>query len=146
MVQNGKMTAKIKKPSINLIINIAVILSLIFILYYGTRPPDITVYEDYVRISGMYGMEFMVEDISNLELREALPTIQSRINGMNLFGLANRGIYELEELGRTRLYSFSKGGPFIVMQVTNEYIVINFRNAAETESLYKELEEATNKN
>ena len=97
--------------------------------------------ENYVKISGMYGVELRPVDIQRLELRDSIPEIQTRINGMDLFGFARRGIYEVEGLGRTRLISFSYGGPFIYMYTGNEWIIINFNNPAETENLYQQLKE-----
>jgi hypothetical protein len=121
-------------------LNITIIALLILLTYFGIRPPRVTVSENYIKISGLYGVQLRVDDIEQIELREALPRIKSRTNGMDLFGIAKRGIYSLEELGRTRLISFSTGGPFILMHAGNEWIVINFKNPDETEALFDELE------
>ena len=65
-------------------------------------------------------MELRTVDIHSLEMRDTLPEIQARINGMDLFGFARRGIYQLEGLGRTRLLSFPMAGPlFICIPVMN---------------------------
>lgn len=136
-MQNNNKTGKIR-----LIANISVIVILAVILYFGVRQPNVDVSKNYLKISGLYGVELQIQDIDQLELRESLPQIKARINGMDLFGFARRGIYDLEELGRTRLISFSNGGPFILIHAGNEWIVINFRNHADTEALYRSIEEA----
>lgn len=129
-----------RAQSIRYLINAAIIVLLILIFYFGTRSPHITITENHIKISGLYGVELRVEDIEQLQIRETLPTIKTRTNGMDLFGIAKRGIYELEELGRTRMISFSTGGPFILMHTGNEWIVINYKDSDETESLYQQLE------
>ena len=126
---------------VRLAVNIAVILAVAILFYLGIRPPRVEINENYVKISGMYGVELRPVDIQRLELRDSIPEIQTRINGMDLFGFARRGIYEVEGLGRTRLISFSYGGPFIYMYTGNEWIIINFNNPAETENLYQQLKE-----
>lgn len=128
-----------RTQSIRYIINAAIIGLLILIFYLGTRPPNIDITENHVKISGLYGAEFRVDDIEQLQLREVLPTVKTRTNGMDLFGIARRGIYELEELGRTRMISFSTGGPFVLIHTGNEWIVINYKETDETESLYQQI-------
>lgn len=123
----------------HLIIRIAVIaLSLVF-AFLVFRPVRITVNENYVKITGLYGVEVRVEDIYELKLAEELPQIVSRLNGIDMFGLSRRGIYQLQDLGRTRMISFSTGGPFILMNTGNEWIVINFKSPEDTENLYNKL-------
>ena len=129
-----------KNQTMRYLLNIVIIAMLVLLTYFGIRPPRVTVSDNYIKISGLYGVQLRIDDIKQIELREALPPIKSRTNGMDLFGIAKRGIYNLEELGRTRLISFSAGGPFILMHAGNEWLVINFKNPDETEALYDELE------
>ena len=143
-VKKNKKTTNSQK-NIRYIVNIVVVIALVILFYIGTRPPRVEVGDTYVKISGMYGVELRTIDIQSLELRDNLPEIQGRINGMDLFGFARRGVYELEGLGRTRLISFSYGGPFIYMYTSNEWIIINFKNPEDTENLYHQLEQIVNK-
>jgi hydrogenase maturation factor len=129
-----------RAQSIRYIINAAIIVLLVLIFYFGTRPPHIDITENHVKISGLYGVELRVDDIEQLQMRETLPPIKTRTNGMDLFGIARRGIYQLEELGRTRMISFSAGGPFVLIHTGNEWIVINYKETDKTESLYQQLE------
>ncbi|HHU77635.1 MAG: hypothetical protein ACOX27_07105 [Caldicoprobacterales bacterium] len=131
-----------QSKSARYIFNAVVIVLLAVLFFIGTRPPHIDVSDSLIKISGMYGVELRITDIRQLELRDSIPQVKARVNGMDLFGFANRGIYELEELGRCRLFSFSAAGPFILMQAGREWIIINYRNSAETESLYNKLKQA----
>jgi hypothetical protein len=144
-VKKNKKTTNSQK-NIRYIVNIVVVIALVILFYIGTRPPRVEVGDTYVKISGMYGVELRTVDIHSLEMRDTLPEIQARINGMDLFGFARRGIYQLEGLGRTRLLSFSYGGPFIYMYTSNEWIIINFKNPEDTENLYHKLEQILNIN
>ena len=131
-----------KDQVLQYLFNITIVVLLVLVLYIGIKPPQVMISENYVRITGSYGVEMQIEDIDRLELRELLPRIKTRTNGMNLLGIARRGIYDLEELGKTRLISFSTGGPFILMHTGDEWIVLNFKKPEETEALYRKLQSA----
>ena len=131
-----------KDQVLQYLFNISIVVLLLLVLYIGIKPPQVMISENYVRITGSYGVEMQIEDIDRLELRELLPRIKTRTNGMNLLGIARRGIYDLEELGKTRLISFSTGGPFILMHTGDEWIVLNFKKPEETEALYRKLQSA----
>ncbi|HOB19612.1 MAG TPA: hypothetical protein PK830_02770 [Candidatus Atribacteria bacterium] len=118
------------------------VLILIAILaYLVLKPVQITVNDKYIRINGLYGVTVRVEDILELKHTDELPPIISRLNGIDLFGLSRRGIYQLKDIGRARMISFSTGGPFILINAGSEWIVINFKSPDETESLYRKLYE-----
>ena len=131
-----------KDQVLQYLFNITIVVLLVLVLYIGIKPPQVMISENYVRITGSYGVEMQIEDIDRLELRELLPRIKTRTNGMNLLGIARRGIYDLEELWKTRLISFSTGGPFILMHTGDEWIVLNFKKPEETEALYRKLQSA----
>ena len=97
-MQDGK-----RNQIVHYLLNIGIIILLFLGAFFGTRPPHVTISENYIKISGFYGVELRMEDIEQLEIRESLPRIVTRTNGLDWFGIAKRGIYELEELGRTRL-------------------------------------------
>ena len=120
-----------KDQALQYLFNITIVVLLVLLLYIGTKPPQVMISENYVRITGLYGAGMQI-----------LPRIKSRTNGMNLLGITRRGVYELEELGKTRLISFSTGGPFILMHTGNEWIVLNFKKPEETEALYRKLQSA----
>ena len=131
-----------KDQVLQYLFNITIVVLLVLVLYIGTKPPQVIISENYVRITGLYGVGMQIEDIDHLELRELLPRIKTRTNGMNLLGIARRGIYDLEELGKTRLISFSTAGPFVLMHMGDEWIVLNFKKPDETEALYRKLQSA----
>lgn len=137
----GKQNQKIRYA-----INVVVIAALAIVFYIGIRPPRVEVTDSSMKVSGLYGVELRVADIQSLELQDTIPEIQARTNGMDLFGFARRGIYELEGLGRTRLISFSYGGPFIFMNTGHEWVIMNFKNPEDTEALYNKLEQAISNN
>lgn len=135
----GKSNAAGTVINYRLVLWIAVITIIIITISLALKPTKVTINENHIKISGIYGVEVRKEDIHELRLAELLPEIISRDNGIDLFGLTRRGIYHLEELGRTRLISFSQGGPFVLMNTGNEWIVINYKKPEETEDLYTRL-------
>jgi len=133
---------RIKKT--RLILNAVILAILAVVIFFAVRPPQVELSKNYICISGLYGVELRMQDIDQLELRESLPQIKARINGIDLFSFVRRGIYDLEGLGRTRLISFSNGGPYVLFRAGNEWVVINFKNPEDTEALYQSIENALN--
>lgn len=140
----GKGNSVDKPLNYRMILRIIIIALIIITISLALKPAKVIINENHIKISGIYGAEIRYEDIHDLQLAEQLPRIISRTNGIDLFGLSRRGIYQLEDLGRTRLISFSQGGPFILINTGNEWIVINYDKPGETEDLYTRLVKALN--
>lgn len=88
-------------------------------------------------VSMLYGYEFLVEDIQNLELIDTIPE-GSKTNGAATDRYA-RGNFSLENYGKTKLYVFKKKPPFILIKLKDLYIIYNEKEPEKTKALYDEL-------
>ena len=70
-------------------------------------------------------------DIETLELRETVPRIGTKTNGMNM-GPILKGHFKTD-MGKARLFLCSESGPVIIIQQKeDETVMINFSEPEET--------------
>ncbi len=83
--------------------------------YIGIQPNELSISDNRLHISGSYGVEWPLDEITNIELADTIPNVQMRTNG---FALANRlkGHFRLEGLGKGKLFLFQNHPPFIYMK------------------------------
>lgn len=106
------------------------------IIVYGFIPAKVSVNNDTLSFSGMYGFDIGVSDIKDIELAESIPAIKLRTNGFSL-GNINKGYFKLERYGNTHLLLHSNKSPFLVITKTNnEKIIINYSEQAKTQEVY----------
>lgn len=129
----------IKKKNI---VRIVAVLGVAALLFAGSLESKITYADDSLKISGMYGTTISYEEIRTTELRDSLPAIQRRNNGIGFFGL-RKGYFTLAELGKARLLVHAQAGPYIVLETQDEVIIINYRDPQRTRSEYAKLAERT---
>lgn len=112
---------------------------------YGFIPSKISFNNDSVRFSGMYGLEVNISDIDNIELTDNIPAIKMRTNGFS-FGTVNKGFFNLEEFGKTRLLIHSDSPAYLIISINNgEKIIINLKDKAETETTYNKIKVLINR-
>jgi len=110
-------------------------------IFTGARAPEITVGENSLKISGMYGTELSREEIKDVQLLNQIPSVKLKTNGFN-FGETLKGNFKLEELGKGKLFIGSSQGPFIYIKTKESYIIINFKDPEQTRRLYDKLDNA----
>ncbi len=111
------------------------------LLVYGQISSRIEVNPEGIVISGIYGTIIPAEEITGVSLENEMPKILRRNNGLG-YGEIQKGHFTLEGLGRGRLYLESREGPFIHIFTTGSYTIINYKDPARTEALYRSLAEA----
>ncbi|MDR5659845.1 DUF3784 domain-containing protein [Serpentinicella sp. ANB-PHB4] len=125
---------------IALIILIPVGLLLGALFFVGTREAQVSFTEDRISIGGIYGRDIQYDHIENVELVEEIPKIERKIGGMDV-GYNLRGNFQLEDMGRGRLFIHSNLSPYIIIHTENQYFILNFRDPEQTKSVYQELNE-----
>lgn len=106
------------------------------LLYYGTRPTEISINGRQLEISGVYGM---IDNIKTIDIRESIPRIKKKTNGFN-YGSTLKGSFELEEIGNCKLFIESEKGPYIYLETeSGTLIIINTESRSKTEELFDEL-------
>lgn len=140
----------LNKKHFRLYMSAAVLLVLVFAavggyLYNSAQKPIISILPDSIAIQGTYGTEFAYSDINTLELRDSLPAIRGKANGIEV-GTVMKGHFDVEGLGRSQL-SIRKPGSVVVMTFISgrEPVLINLDNSEQTRSLFVYLQSATNK-
>lgn len=120
------------------------LVAMAILFFVGTRESAVTIRSKELKISGLYGTELKLQDITRVELRETLPAIQRRTNGMDFLG-TYKGMFRVEEFGVSRLFVHSKQGPYLVIHTPEEVIVLNYKDAAKTRDTYSSVKAATGK-
>ncbi len=136
---DGSMN-KSTKLIIGFFIGLMVII-LIFITclgVYGSQEPQITVKDEYIRVGGMYSSTVHMEDIKEVVLLDSIPRVIRKDNGFD-FGNILKGKFNLEYIGKGRLYINNGKPPYVYLKLEKGYVIINFRNGEKTKELYNEI-------
>ena len=121
-------------------------LSMVFvavIVARSSRPQQITVGEESVTISGMYGREIPVADIVSVELLEQLPPIKMRTNGSST-GKYSKGHFLLENDEKCMLFVRHRMPPYIEIRTVDNLYYLNGASEEETLELFGKLKETMN--
>lgn len=136
---------KTKKTKFTYYILGSVIAFVIGLITYGYLPSKAIIINDTIRFTGMYGFEMNTSEIESIELTNTIPTIKMRTNGFS-FGLVNKGFFNLDKFGKTRLLIHSDKSPFLIISKNDaDKIIINFRDKIETEQIFGEIKTLINK-
>ncbi|NLL19653.1 MAG: DUF3784 domain-containing protein [Clostridia bacterium] len=116
-----------------------VIVLVIGLITYGYMPSKAKIINDHITFTGMYGFTMLVSEIDTIELSDAIPTIKMRTNGFSS-GVVNKGFFNLDTLGKTRLLIHSDNAPFLIISKSNsDKIIINYKDKAKTEQVFEEI-------
>ncbi|WP_096189865.1 DUF3784 domain-containing protein [Evansella halocellulosilytica] len=111
---------------------------IVFVFTASYERNEIEVSDKVFSITGYYGDEWLIEDITNVELVDQLPDVQARAHGFT-FGHRAKGRYYLEGVGSGHLFVYKNEPPFIFVQMNDEYLFINSKSEKETIEWYDEL-------
>jgi len=114
----------------------------VFVLMNGSRQEtEVLISGSQVEFTGQYGITYEISEISEIKIEETIPTILRRTNGASV-GDIKKGSFELEGLGKCRLFIHSPDGPYVYIRIGSSYTIINYEDDGKTEELYKNLAEA----
>jgi hypothetical protein len=95
------------------------------LLYYGSIPTELFIYNNKIEFDGMYGEEIKLDEIESIKLINEMPKVKIRTNGFS-FGNINKGYYKLENIGSSKLLLHSEKPPYILIaKEDNESIYYN---------------------
>ena len=103
------------------------------------RPTRITVGEEAVKISGMYGREIPVTDIISVDLLDEMPPIAMRTNGSNT-GHQAKGHFKFKNGEKCMLFIY-KEAPYIQLRTTEHLYYLNLSEREKTIELFETLKE-----
>lgn len=106
-------------------------------LVLSFRPTKITVGEENVKVSGMYGREIPIADVVSVELLDEMPPIRQRTNGSDT-GNRLKGHFVLKS-GEKCIIFIRKQAPYIEMRTTDNLYYFNADSKQQTDQLYQEI-------
>lgn len=116
-------------------------ISVVFVLVLYRKinqETEIIVADNYFQVTGMYGDKFLYDDITRIELKDTIPEINTKTNGAS-WSSVKKGNFELEGLGKGKLYIFTEEGPFLFIKTKDSFVIINYKNESQTKQLYEDI-------
>lgn len=122
------------------IISVMIVVPIVVLTYVGLSENEVTVSDDTLIVSGMYGIEWKLSDIESVELFDELPHVKVRTNGFAA-GEHLKGRFLLEEpYGGGLLFVRTKTGPpYLYVATGDDYLIVNRSDAEETKLIYEAL-------
>ena len=117
-------------------------LTLVFVVTIfalSSHPQKITVGEETVKISGMYGCEIPIADIVSVELLDEMPPVSMRTNG-SATGSRLKGHFLLKN-GEKCMIFIRRQAPYIELRSTGNLFYFNADSKEETDHLYQEIKD-----
>ncbi len=124
---------------IGVVILLAVGVFIIFLMNGTKTEATVKVNENIITITGQYGTNINISNITKISLEESIPPIGTKVNGAGL-GDIKKGDYMVEGMGKCRLFLHAPQGPFIVIDTVDGYVIINFNNQDRTEDVFLDLQ------
>lgn len=106
---------------------------------YSIKDETITITDNQIKISGIYGVEWTLSEIEQVQLLDELPKVDFKSNGFAAFDRL-KGSFHLEApYGEGKLFIYKNYPPYLYLEGKNQYIILNRKNSQETENLYQQL-------
>ena len=140
----SKLDAEKSRKANKMILIVTIILTVSImggVFFLGAQANHLTVKENTMTISGSYGVEWSLDEITQLELVDELPKILLRTNGYSTAARA-KGKFRLEDLGSGLLFIHRHNPPYIFVKRGDDYLFINSSDSEETMKWYHELKTA----
>ena len=136
---SGKVSKYSRNSKIALISTGVSMLIVAIVLILSFRPTRITVGEETVKISGMYGREIPIADIVSVELLDEMPPIAMRTNGSDT-GNQAKGHFRFSNGEKCMLFIHKKA-PYIQLRTTDNLYYLNYSDKEKTVELFESLKE-----
>ena len=112
--------------------------AIIPLLIVGNQEPEITVTDQQMQISGIYGNDYNLSDIESVTLQGECPVTTFKTNGFAM-GKIKKGHFNVQNDGNCLLF-LSGAGKCIRIKTKSDVIYINFADETATMDLYGKLE------
>jgi hypothetical protein len=118
----------------------AVIIGVSIMMYYSYKESEIIVGNKFIEIKGLYSSNILIDDISEVTLKDTIPRITARTNGSSI-GSKLKGNFNLEGIGHAKLFIDKDKPPFIYIKMNQDYIIINLESKEATLNIYNNIKE-----
>lgn len=122
---------------------LVVFLAVGLLMYFSSRPTQVTILEEGLGVQGMYGEVYSWDSIQEVFLLEKLPRIEARTNG-SAVGSHLKGHFRTTEYGPVKLFVDSETPPFVYLKSGEKVVIFNLADAEETRVIYEAILESLN--
>ena len=102
------------------------------------KETEVKIENGMISFSGQYGASYSLSELSEVQKADSIPPLGTKVNGASL-GQVKKGDFKVEGLGTCRLYVQSENGPYLLLKFKSATVIINFKDAQKTLSLYNSL-------
>ena len=137
--KTGKIPSGINKPSKAVWVIIGLTMVFVAVVFaMSSRPQEIRVGDESVKISGIYGRDIPISEIVSVNLLDEMPPIAMRTNGSDT-GKRAKGHFLLKNGEKCMIFIRYNMSPYIELRTTDNLYYLNCANKDETETLYQQL-------
>jgi hypothetical protein len=112
------------------------------LMFLGYQDYQLLTKKNSFEITGIYGDQWLYEDIEKIELMEDLPQVTLRQNGFGLATMA-KGVFRVKGYGSSLLFIKKDSSPYLYIELKNKKIFINSDDSKQTRGWYEELSQKT---
>ena len=128
------------------ILILAGVIVFVLLLLQGTREEAEVVFsEGQMEITGQYGQTYAIDDITEVRMVDTIGAIGRKMDGASI-GNFKKGFFEVEGMGKCRLFLHAADGPYLVFATLKERVIINYEDVEKTKGIYSKLIELTGYN
>lgn len=123
------------------ILTFVVVVSIGVLTYFGLLENNVTIEDEMLIVSGMYGVEWKLSEIETVELLDDLPNVKVKTNGFATEGqLKGRFLLEKPYDGGLLYVRTKAGPPYLYVTTADDYFILNRTDEQETKTLYETLQ------
>ena len=144
-IRERKSEPKGKKLAIIIIIamSVLILIGVGIMIFLGERDPVVTIHNDSIKISALYGLTINYSDIEYITLLGKNMRgigVGTRINGYSTSGQALKGNFSSAEHGQHLLFVYSSSSPTIqIVRANGVDVFISYRDSEKTREIYRVL-------
>lgn len=110
------------------IVSIFVFALIVGLGYLGFQDENPTVENGELKIRGMYGVNWPIEEIDEVKLLEELPEVELKTNGFAAFNRL-KGEFRLDEpYGKGKLFVYKGYSPYLYIRKGDDFIILNSKD------------------
>lgn len=120
-------------------ISSVIFVAIIGLLIWGSREQSVIVTAENIKVTGMYGTQIPLNEIKNVSLKEGIPNVLRKTNGLDN-GKILKGNFETLQYGKVKLFLNLKQNIYVLIYTRGgQYYLINFADGQRTKNLYQNI-------
>ena len=105
----------------------------------GETQSPVVVTSQFVEVQSAHGIRIPLHAITHMELKDEIPKIRRRVKGYNSLSCVKKGQFKLEGMGIGNIYIFTREGPYLVIFMGDQFVIIAFKDPDRTRHLYEQI-------